>query len=75
MGGKREYVIKIADLYEEMLTEALPLGMHTPCLTRRGTQPAHLFFTSSPPLGCLGTEETMLSLVWYNRCGPGFLFP
>jgi len=42
MGGKREYVIKIADLYEEMLTEALPLG-------------------------CLGTEETMLSLVWYNR--------
>jgi hypothetical protein len=45
MGGKREYVIKIADLYEEMLTEALPLGMHKPCLTRRGTQPAHLFFT------------------------------
>jgi hypothetical protein len=51
MGGKKEYVIKIADLYEEMLTKALPLGMHKPCLKRlrmrlflhrRGTQPAHL---------------------------------
>lgn len=42
MGGRRSYIIKIAELYEEMLTNALPLG-------------------------CLGTEETMLSMVWYNR--------
>jgi hypothetical protein len=42
MGGRRNYIMKIADLYEEMLTKALPLG-------------------------CLGTEETMMSLVWYTR--------
>jgi len=42
MGGKRNYIMMIADLFEEMLKKALPLG-------------------------CLGTEETILSLVWYNR--------
>jgi hypothetical protein len=26
MGGRKSYIIKIAELYEEMLTNALPLG-------------------------------------------------
>jgi hypothetical protein len=64
MGGRRNYIIKITNLYEEMLTNALPLGK--PALNP--PFPLH----DSPfllllLLGCLGTEETMMSLVWYTR--------
>jgi len=64
MGGKRNYIMMIADLFEEMLKKALPLG-----------KLAYFFMCSASDrlgvfpknLGCLGTEETILSLVWYNR--------
>lgn len=43
MGGKRNYIMKIAQLFEETLTKALPLGMSYP----------HINFVLSPLLPCI----------------------
>ncbi len=79
MGGSKNYIIKVAEKYEEILEKSLSHGKfnqntHTHTHRERERESNCFIFLCffgeiaiSNQSGCLGTEETVITMTWYSN--------